>query len=163
MTEDTEQPQDEASAVAESQTNNETSTNIKDDVDIENDTNTTDFTKLEDKNSTKQNSSVTQMNKTRQLDDEQMNIVNTSIDINERIGHKIDIENAKHVNENARVGQKTEKKDTINDNKSQYVHNIMISKTGLANDKVDKEATLLSESKTIVRFSPIWRQVRLLL
>lgn len=45
---------------------------------------------------------------------------------------------------------------------SNYLNNIKISKSGaelsLSEDK-DKEATLLSDSKTVVRFSPVWKQV----
>ncbi|XP_052752916.1 facilitated trehalose transporter Tret1-2 homolog [Galleria mellonella] len=43
---------------------------------------------------------------------------------------------------------------------SRYSENIMISSSniGMSNEKNSKEATLLAESTTVVRFSPIWRQ-----
>ncbi|KAL0859388.1 hypothetical protein ABMA27_010578 [Loxostege sticticalis] len=44
---------------------------------------------------------------------------------------------------------------------SHYLHNLKMSSSdaGLVlNDKENKEATLLTESKTVVRFSPVWRQ-----
>lgn len=45
---------------------------------------------------------------------------------------------------------------------SNYMNNIKISKPGAElsfTDGKDKEAALLSESKTVVRFSPVWKQV----
>ncbi|XP_013196571.1 facilitated trehalose transporter Tret1-2 homolog [Amyelois transitella] len=58
------------------------------------------------------------------------------------------------------VKDKTESdNDVANVNEfSNYVRNIVTSNNGLANEKPDKDATLLAESNTVARFSPFWRQ-----
>lgn len=48
---------------------------------------------------------------------------------------------------------------------SNYIKNITNSKSGAdlsLDDKESKEATLFSDSKTVIRFSPVWKQVKIL-
>ncbi|XP_053618677.1 facilitated trehalose transporter Tret1-2 homolog isoform X2 [Plodia interpunctella] len=87
-----------------------------------------------------------------------------------KLEETVDIDNQKHnqhidteanTNEDTKnVTNKLEfnKPDEGNATLSNYVQNIMNTNGGLANDKADKDATLLAESRTIVRFSPVMRQ-----
>lgn len=54
------------------------------------------------------------------------------------------------------------KNEELNEKMYNYVQNIMMTKSGTdlaINDKNGNEAGLLPESTTVVRFSPIWKQV----
>ncbi|XP_028178436.1 facilitated trehalose transporter Tret1-2 homolog [Ostrinia furnacalis] len=72
--------------------------------------------------------------------------------------------NENKTKEAEKTNEENNKDETKNGGESKtshYMQNLKISNSGtglVLNDKENKEATLLSDSKTVVRFSPVWRQ-----
>lgn len=92
---------------------------------------------------------------------------NLSIETGRNINNNIeDTKESENRNENNEVDNKEIKGNTKKmgpeSKTSHYLQNIKNnSSAGLVlNEKDNKEATLLTDSKTVVRFSPVWRQVR---